>query len=332
MSGRLSRILAGAVVLTTLAFLLNNHLTFWLDWPGFLKFLAHQQWLGLEPLRSPLDDGQVMLGWLQAANYLGALVIPMVLVVATPRRPLRADARIYSGLAAYIARAAFWAVLIIGLADMIISFLRVEGFLATLAGENLTRELGRPHFRGTWVHSPVIAIALVIALFVRAPSFVWLAVLVVFAEFQIVVSRFVFSYEQVFMGDLVRFWYAALFLFASAYTLAREGHVRVDVLYAHFSRRGKAWTNTLGCVALGMPICWVILTLGMWTKGSSINSPLLSFEISQSGYGMYTKYLMAGFLVVFAVTMMFQFASYFLDSVADLRDEPGGRKPAHATH
>ena len=67
MSGRLSRVLAGTVVLTTLAFLLNNHLTFWLDWPGFLNFLAHQQWLGLEPLRSPLDDGQVMLGWLQAA-------------------------------------------------------------------------------------------------------------------------------------------------------------------------------------------------------------------------------------------------------------------------
>ena len=30
------------------------------------------------------------------------------------------------------------------------------------------------------------------------------------------------------MGDLVRFWYAALF-FASAYTLKEDGHVRVDV-------------------------------------------------------------------------------------------------------
>ena len=81
------------------------------------------------------------------------------------------------------------------------------------------------------------------------------------------------------MGDLVRFWYAALFLFASAYALAEEGHVRVDVLYARFSRRGKAWVNAIGSLVLGIPICWVILTLGMWGKGSSINSPLLSFEI-----------------------------------------------------
>lgn len=38
------------------------------------------------------------------------------------------------------------------------------------------------------------------------------------------------------MADLVRFWYAALFLFASAYTLLEEGHVRVDVFYAGFRR------------------------------------------------------------------------------------------------
>ncbi len=148
----------------------------------------------------------------------------------------------------------------------------------------------------------------------------------VVAEFQIVISRFVFSYEQGFMGDLVRFWYAALFLFASAHALIDDGHVRVDVLYAHFTQKGKAWTNAVGSVLLGIPLCWVILTQGMWTKGSSLNSPLLSFEISQSGFGMYTKYMMAGFLVVFAVTMTIQFASYFLEAIADLRDEPGHKE------
>jgi hypothetical protein len=47
---------------------------------------------------------------------------------------------------------------------------------------------------------------------------------------------------------------------------------------------------------------------------------LLSFEISQSAYGMYVKYLMAGFLVVFAVTMIIQFVAYVLSSVADIVD------------
>ena len=124
------------------------------------------------------------------------------------------------------------------------------------------------------------------------------------------------------MGDLIRYWYAALFLFGSAYALVHEGHVRVDVFYTQFSARGKAWANAAGSLFLGLPLCWVILTQGLWTKGSSINSPLFSFEISQSGYGMYVKYQMAGFLIVFALSMIIQFSGYFLSSMALLRGEP----------
>jgi TRAP-type mannitol/chloroaromatic compound transport system permease small subunit len=333
LSGLLFRTLACSMVAITLLFLFNNYLNFWQGWPGLAPFLAHQGWLGLEPLQSPLEGVQITQGWIQLASYLGGVLASLGYVLAARHRPLRADADLYSALAAYIVRAAFWSVLLIGLVDMVISLLRVEGFLGSIVGEQLTKELGRPQFRGTYVHYPLMALSFLIALFVRGLGFIWLAVLVVFAEFQIVISRFVFSYEQAFMGDLVRFWYAALFLFASAYALVEEGHVRVDVFYANFSRRAKAWSNIVGSVFLGLPLCWIILTQGMWAKGSSINSPLISFEISQSGFGMYVKYLMAGFLVVFAVSMIIQFSSYFLSSIADLRDEPGGREtPAAAGH
>ena len=162
--------------------------------------------------------------------------------------------------------------------------------------------------------------------------------MVVLAEFLIVITRFVFSYEQAYMGDVVRFWYAALFLFASAYTLVEEGHVRVDVLYAGFNRRTKAWVDTLGSMFLGIPICWVILMHGMGGKGNSINSPILSFEVSQSGYGMYVKYIMAGFLVVFAVSMLIQFVSYLLFNIDELinrsddPERPGYRQLINSGH
>ena len=144
------------------------------------------------------------------------------------------------------------------------------------------------------------------------------------------ITRFIFSYEQAFMGDLVRFWYASLFLLASAYSLVADGHVRVDLFYARFGAKGKAWTNAFGSLFLGIPLCWVILSMGLWSKGSSLASPLLSFEISQSGFGMYVKYLMAGCLIVFAASMATQFASYFLESVAVLRREgtPEAAPPA----
>lgn len=322
----LARAFAGSIVAVTLLFLVNNHLTFWVDWPGVPAFLLHQGWLGTGAPPAPLEGIAVVLGWFQFLSYPGAAVTVIVMVLLTRERGLRVDADLLSAFAAYIIRAAFWAVFIVGLADVAISFLRVEGFLERWVGAELTTELGRPTYRGTYVHMPLLVASFVVAFFVRGLGFTWLTLLVVVAEFQIVISRFVFSYEQGFMGDLVRFWYAALFLFASAHALIDEGHVRVDVLYAHFSERGKAWTNGLGSVLLGIPLCWVILTQGMWSKGSSLNSPLLSFEISQSGFGMYTKYLMAGFLVVFALSMTVQFASYFLEAVADLRGEPGRRK------
>ena len=195
----------------------------------------------------------------------------------------------------------------------------MEGFLEVFAGEWLTQQLGRPIFRGSYVHYPLIIASLFIAARFRSISFSWLAIMCVMSEFLIVVTRFVFSYEQAYMGDLVRFWYAALFLFASASTLVEEGHVRVDVLYAGFSRRKKALFDGLGSVLLGIPICWVILMHGMGGRGNSINSPLLSFEVTQSGYGMYVKYLMAGFLVIFAVSMLVQFVSYLLFNIAQLQ-------------
>ena len=52
---------------------------------------------------------------------------------------------------------------------------------------------------------------------------------------------------------------------------------------------------------------------------------MLNFEISQSGFGMYVKYLMAGLLVVFALSMAAQFAACFLESVAVLRRTGAGR-------
>lgn len=164
-------------------------------------------------------------------------------------------------------------------------------------------------------------LAVFIAFRDKSVSVVWLITLVVVAELFIVLARFIFAYEQTFMGDLVRFWYAALFLFASAYTLKEEGHVRVDVIFAGFQEKTKAWINATGSVAFGMPLCWLILTLGLSSKASLINSPMLNFETSMSGFGMYVKYLMAAFLVVFALSMLIQFTSYFFNALATMNNE-----------
>ena len=316
------RTLALSIVSVTLVFLINNYLNFGLQWPGLPTFFAHQGWFGLDTLAEPLTRAQAARGSIQFGSYLGAVACSALYVLVTRKRSPRDDAAFLTGLAAYIIRAAFWGVFIIGLVDIIISFLRVEELLVPLVGEQLAENLGRSQFRGIYVHYPLLLLSCVIALLNRSLGFIWLTLLVVLAQFQIVISRFIFSYEQPFMGDLVRFWYAALFLFASAYTLVHEGHVRVDVLYSRFNKPAKAWVNSVGTLLLGLPLGWIILVTGMWDKTSSINSPLFSFEVTQSGYGLYVKYLMVGFLAVYAVSMIIQFAGYFLDHVADLCEKP----------
>ena len=321
----LSRIFAGAVVSATVAFTTNFFLSFAWGWPGVPALFSDAGWFGFAPLRNPLDDAQVLRGWIQVAIYVLPVVSVILWVTSTASRPLQAGADAYSALAAFIIRTAFWSVFLVGFVDALLSFLRVEEFLPLFVGDHMTVQLGLSRFRGQYVHIPLMALSCVIALFTRSLSVIWLSLLIVLAEFQIVVTRFIFSYEQAFMGDLVRFWYASLFLLASAYSLVDEGHVRVDVFYARFSERRKAWTNALGSMLLGVPLCWTILTMGLWTKGSSLASPMLNFEISQSGFGMYVKYLMAGLLVIFALSMAAQFTACFLESVAVLRrTQPDG--------
>ena len=305
----LSRCLAWWAVAATFIFLFNNYLTYWRGWPGV----------------SAIANGGAALAWGQAALYVAGFAAAAGYVLASKSRPLRPDSEIIYAITAFIIRATFWAVLLIGLADMVVSFLRVEGFLPALFGQEMATDLGRSSFRGLYVHFPMLALGIFIATVHRGLGFPWLALLVVAAELLIVLTRFIFSYEQAFMSDLVRFWYAALFLFASAYTLLEEGHVRVDVLYSTFTDRSKGIVNALGSIFLGVSLCAVIIILGMSGKSAIINGPLLLFETTQTGFGMYVKYWMAGFLGIFATTMLLQFTGFFLEAIADFLGEPGKR-------
>lgn len=310
----LVRLFGWCTLAALVVFLLNNYLSNWRGWPGPAAVFTSADGLAVDPVV-----------WLQAVAYPLAFVLAALYVLKTRERDLRDDSVRISNVNAVIIRMAFFVVLYIGIADAAISFLRVEGLLPALFGEPLATNLGISEFRGTYVHIPLIVAGIVTGTFTRTFGFHWLALLAVAAELVIVITRFVFSYEQAFMADLVRFWYAALFLFASAHTLLEEGHVRVDVLYSTFGPKAKGRVNAIGSVVLGIALCWVVLAVGMYGKSAVINSPLLAFETTQTGFGMYVKYLMAGFLALFAISMMIQFVSYLMDAVADWRGDPGGR-------
>ncbi len=311
----LIRIFSFSILAITFVFLINNVLTVWFDWPGIKQLFSQYGLFGFKKLSKPLEESVLTFAFIQLFFYFISVLLVIFYVFKSIKRTLESDAEILTKFTAYIIRSSFWAVLIVGIADLIVSFMVVEKLVEPILGETLKVKLVIPNFRITFVHFPLILISFVVGYFTRTIGFIWLGVLVVGSEFSIVLSRFIFEYEQAFQGDLVRFWYSALYLFASAYALMHEGHVRVDVLYTGFSERKKAWTNSIGSLVLGIPLCLIVIFLGMVNKASIINGPVISFEITQQGSnGLYLLYLMAIYLAVFAVTMLTQFTSYFMSS------------------
>ena len=226
----------------------------------------------------------------------------------------------------YFLRGCFFAVLFIGCVDFLLALLRSIDILRFIVPDATARALGLGNVVGPYIHVPLTILGFIVARYSRTLGWTWLALLIVFAELIIVISRYLFSYEQSFMADLVRYWYAALFLFASAYTLYEEGHVRVDVIYAGLSDKAKAYVNAWGSYLLGVMTMTIVVLIGFNGKTSVINSPLLVFEITNQGInGMFIKYQMAMFLGIFGATMLVQFIVQFFESLADINEEPGKR-------
>ena len=94
----------------------------------------------------------------------------------------------------------------------------------------------------------------------RATS--WLALAIVVLMATNVVLRYLFSVGSVWSQELEWHLLAPLILFAIAYALLQGEHVRVDVLYANFSERGKAlvdFVSALLCLAIRVLFIWLSL-------------------------------------------------------------------------
>jgi TRAP-type mannitol/chloroaromatic compound transport system permease small subunit len=84
-------------------------------------------------------------------------------------------------------------------------------------------------------------------------------------------------------------WYlfAAIFLLCAGYTLLRNEHIRIDVIYTRYSKRTQVWLDVLGGLFFLLPICGIIGWLGYeylflrsWVGAEkSANSPLLLWPV-----------------------------------------------------
>ena len=95
-------------------------------------------------------------------------------------------------------------------------------------------------------------------------AFAWLIVLLTLLITWEVFSRYILNRPHDWALDAQIMGYGTLFMLAGAYTLAKNGHVRGDVLYGFFTDRTQAWIDLVLYVLFFLPGI-VALTWAGWT-------------------------------------------------------------------
>lgn len=125
-------------------------------------------------------------------------------------------------------------------------------------------------------------------------SLAWLPLAMVLLMCGNVIVRYFFNAGAPWQVELVLFLHAALFLGAMGYTYAEGEQVRVDVLYARFSKRTQAWINLLGTLLLLFPVCLSLI----WFSWDFVASAWELREASSEFGGMQGIWLLKTFLLI----------------------------------
>ncbi|RSZ56702.1 TRAP transporter small permease subunit [Massilia atriviolacea] len=94
--------------------------------------------------------------------------------------------------------------------------------------------------------------------------------------------RYAFHVSSNAWLEIQWYLYAAMFMLASAYTLKRDEHVRIDVIVGRFSKRTQVWIDLAGYLLFLMPVSLLILWYGIPFAHLSI----VSAEMSSNAGGL----------------------------------------------
>jgi TRAP-type mannitol/chloroaromatic compound transport system permease small subunit len=121
-------------------------------------------------------------------------------------------------------------------------------------------------------------------------------------------------------------WYmfAVIVMFGASYTLKRNEHVRVDLLYMTLGRRGQLWIDILGTVIFLLPTC---LILG-WLSWPFFMQSFAVYEHSSNAGGLIRWPIKLVLPVGFALVAL-QGLSELIKRVAFLNDIPVESLEAH---
>ncbi len=145
-----------------------------------------------------------------------------------------------------------------------------------------------------------------------------LVLVLVVAVFGVVVRRYGLQLDTTLWQEIGQYAHATLFMGALAYTLRRDGHVRVDVFYRPARPTIKAAINLLGTLLFMLPFC-VFMLLMNWEYVA--NSWAL-MERSREAGGLPYVYLLKTLLLIAPILLIIQAIAEILRALLALFGRP----------
>ena len=93
---------------------------------GLNSYFRNYGLFGFKKLSKPLEESVLTFAFIQLFFYFVSIGIVIFYVFKSINQTLESDAEILTKFTAYIIRSSFWAVLIVGAADFLVSFMVVE--------------------------------------------------------------------------------------------------------------------------------------------------------------------------------------------------------------
>lgn len=134
---------------------------------------------------------------------------------------------------------------------------------------------------------------------VSARAVMWLLLLMALVQFGIVVLRYVFGVNYIFMQESITYMHVAVLLLAAGYALITDDHVRVDIFYGSASPKRKALIDFIGTYLFLFPVCLLLL----WTASPYVASSWASGESSAEASGIPGVFILKSFIPAFAVLL-----------------------------
>ena len=125
------------------------------------------------------------------------------------------------------------------------------------------------------------------------------------------IMRYFFNSGSIALQEMEWHLFSVVFLFGMAYTLKEDAHVRVDILYDHFSPRWKAIVNIGGALLFLIPLSLLIIEGSFWY----VHEAFASGEISGDPGGLSYRWLIKSVIPASFVFLVLSAIGFILHNI-----------------